>query len=63
MSKGEPRLTQPLYYGMDPTYAATVAVLRRIIGVETGAVSSPREPLIGEGMNNGGHEAAFPAQQ
>ncbi len=64
MSKGRNLGSRNLsYYGMDPTYAATVAVLRRIIGVETGAVSSPREPLIGEGMNNGDHEAAAPQAQ
>ena len=64
MSKGRNLGSRNLsYYGMDPTYAATVAVLRRIIGVETGAVSSPREPLIGEGVNNGDHEAAAPQAQ
>ncbi len=59
MSKGRNLGSRNLsYYGMDPTYAATVAVLRRIIAVETGSSHNPHEPLIGENSNNGGQHAA-----
>lgn len=53
MSKGRNLGTHNLsYYGMDPTYATTIAVLHRILALETQAQSGSRQerPRQGDGI-------------